>query len=669
MAGSGVRSRYHIAINQKGFMLRGAPGAPSYVKQDAPTLLQLRRTFGQLGIEDFSADDLSGSGWAFFKQTDWSGGFQRIKFEDDASFRDGQGIDPVKEYGSVTLGNDFTSGVQISGSHKYGAHELHDASLLLGSIKAGAAKLFKITSGNVLSILSGMAGISAVNSMSRFKGDTLVGMTRTSGSLKTLSKYNGSALSGFRSTNPIVRAVRGIGIRAYISEFVASTSADMLSYATNLSAFTSAYSAGKNRKITQIRDLNGQPYFFVEDGRRVQMFRWDEITNKAFPIYSFDDLTAWGVTVNPYLSLMIISGTTTGSRRTAYAFNGARIWQIFDDQLRDSTYDFSKPFEYNGNLQTKGAQWDGQYWFPGLYGKFKGVQYTPFVNFAQKAYGYALSGNLALGYLDSTKYQVSGNVVGSSFGHSIGGIDKLVNSVTVNTKPLATGQTVEVFRSTDEGVSFTSVGKMQFSRDGAIKDKILYFPSGFVTKLWNYKAVLVGPGTSSPTLLDVTHQYRPIPDTKRRWTVSVDAGDQISLLNRQIEQRDGKALIAELWTEKEAKRTVVYEDVDAFSAKIMSAMTSAATSARVNNTRFFPPKGRLRMMSAGVVEELTYTSANGGRIMGIARGQKGTKARAYISGQALDNYYNVMVTNIVQQINDTDQNTTESIAKVVLLEV
>lgn len=670
MAGSGVRSRYHIAINQKGFMLRGAPGAPSYVKQDAPTLLQLRRTFGQLGIEDFSADDLSGSGWAFFKQTDWAGGFQQLKFQDDGSFRDGQGVDSYTKFGEISLQNNFTSAVQISGSHKYGSHEVVDGALILGSIKAGAAKLFKVTSANVLSTLSAMAGISAVNSISRFASDALIGMSRTSGSLKTLSVLRNGAVSGFRSTNPIVRAVRGIGIRAYISEYINSTSADMLSYATNLSAFTSAYNAGKNRKISQIRDLNGNPYFFVEDGKKVQMFRYDETTSKAYPIYTFDNLTTWGVTVNPYLSLMIIAGTTSpGDKRIVFAFNGARLWQIFDDQLLDSSYDFSKPFEYDSNLHFKGAQYDGQVWFPGLYGKFKGVQYQPFVNFASKAWGFAISGNLALAYLDTTKFQISGNVIGSSFGHSIGGIDKLVNAVTVNTKALAANQTVEIFRSTDEGVSFVSVGKLSFARDGAIKDKVLYFPSGFVTKLWNYKAVLVGPGTTTPTVLDITHQYRPVPDTKRRWTVSLDAGDQISLLNQQLEQRDGKALVAELWAEKEAKRTVVLEDVDSISAKIVSAMTSAATSARVNNTRFFPPKGRIRMMSAGVVEEMTYTSANGGAIKGITRAQKGSKARAYISGQALDNYYNVIVTNIQQQINDTDQLRTESIARVTLLEV
>ena len=35
----------------------------------------------------------------------------------------------------------------------------------------------------------------------------------------------------------------------------------------------------------------------------------------------------------------------------------------------------------------------------------------------------------------------------------------------------------------------------------------------------------------------------------------------------------------------------------------------------------------------------------------------------------IDNFYNVVVTNVREEVNDTDQNTTESIALVTLLEV
>lgn len=660
--GNGVRSRYNVAINGKGFMLRGSPQAPQYIKERAPTYANQ-----SVPGNDSAYNQLNGAGWSYFAQTDWSGGFQALKFKDDASFKDGQGIDTINEYGNVKLQFGFTSAVSISASHAYGAHNVHNNELILGSIKAGAAKIFKVTSANVLSVLSAMAGISSVNSMSRFSDGTLIGMTRTSGTIKTLSIYKGTAVSGIRSTNPIVRSVKGIGIRAYIGEFVAAVSGDKLSYATNLSAFTSTYFAGKNRKISKIVELNGVPYIFIEDGKRITMMRYDEVSERPVNIYTFDELTNWGVT--NYLTYIVIGGTHNG-KRVAYAFNGARLWPIFNDQLIDTTYDFSKPFEYDGVLQTKGALWDGQFWFPGLYGKFANVQYTPFVNFNSRAYAFAITGSLMkLAYYNSAKFQISGNVVGSNFGSDLGAVDKLVNSVAINCKPLASGQMIEVFRSVNEGVSYNSIGTMKYTTEGALSGKTLYFPSGFVSKTWLYKVALVGPGTSTPTLQDVAFEWRPAPDVKRRWTLSVDANNGIGLLNKQLEQRDSKALVSELWLEKEAKRTVVFEDLDATSARFTSAMSSAATSCNVSTTTMMPPKGRIRVLKSGVIEEMIYTSANGGQIKGISRAQKGTKARAYTTSDSLDNNYNVIVTDISERSSFTDQQKTESIAQVVLLEV
>jgi len=658
---TGVRSLYHVAINNKGFMLRGAPSQPRYVKEVAPALAN------QVGAGDISYASLAGSGWSYWTQTDWSGGFHKLKWEDKATFKDGQAVDVLGEFGKITLQNGFTSAISISGSYKYGAHNVNNGELLLGSIKAGTAKLFKITSAGVLSTPSAYAGISAVNSMSRFKNDTLIGLTRTSGTLKTMARWNGSAVSAFRNANPIVRAVKGIGIRAYSGERVTSLSGDVLYYATNLSAFTSAYQAGKNRKISKIEDLFGSPYFFVEEGRRVELYRWDEFSERAYLIYTWEDLTNWGVA--RYYSLMVISGTSNGLS-VAFAFNGARLWPIFDDQLADSSYDFSKPFIFNENLQTKGAQWDGEVWTPGLYGKFATVQYTPFANFFNRAYAFAITGTLLkIAYTDITKYAISGNVVSSEFGSQIGGVDKLVNSVSINHDALAASQTIEIYRSTDGGATFTSLGTSKFATDGAIKKKQFYIASGLITKLWNWKAQLVGPGTTTPTLHDVTFEYRPVPDLKKRWSLSIDAGDEVMLLNKQREQRDGKSLVSDLWLEKEAKRTVVYEDVDSFSVNFVSAMTSANTSARVDKTQWMPRKGRLRVLKSGTAEEMTYTSADTGVIKGITRSQKGTVARAYTSADSIDNNYTVFVTDVREQINNTDQNRTESVANIILLEV
>ena len=658
---SEIRSTYHISLNNNGFMLRGAPETPLYQKQDAPTVVN------QLGIGDLDYNKLNGSGWSYWTQTDWSGGFQQLKYKDTATFKSGQAVDTIKKYGEVSLQNKFTSAAVISGSHSYGDSIVHGDKYLIGTVKGGGAKLLSLTSASTVATISAMTGISAVNIMTRFNDNTIVGMTRPSGTVKTLSKYNGSTLSGFRNANPTVRSANGIGVRLYTGERVSSLSGDVLYYTTDLSTFTSAYQAGKDREITHIDDLNGAPYFFIKEDKTLELLRWDEFAERAYPLYKWKDFTDFGIT--RYLTYIIITGKSSG-KKTAYAFNGAYLRPIFEDQLDDDTYDFTKPFEYKNNLQTKGTTWDGEFWFPGIYDKYHTVQYTPVASFTNRVYGYAITGsNMVVGYSDSSKYAISGHIVSSEFGHNIAGVDKLVNTAVINCKALANNETIELLRSTDGGENFTSIGTLSKTSDGAITNKILNFPSGFVTKLWNYKTQLAGPGTTTPTFLDVSFEYRPIPELKKRWGLSVDAGDNIKLLNGQNEARDGKALMGELWLEKETKRTVTYKDINAFDINMVSAMTAANTSARVEDTRLMPPKGRARITSGGVAEEITYTSADGTKIAGISRGQKETKARAYTSAQNIDNHYTVLVTDIKERVNNTDQNRTESFAQVTLLEV
>lgn len=656
-------------------MLRGAPGAPVYEKDDAPLLVQNLRFATRFGLDDFTQSQLNGNGWSYWTQTDWTGGFQTIKWNDNGSYRDGQGVDGLIKYGNVSIQNAFTSAASISGGHTLRSYLNNNGKLLLGTVKGtGGAKIFSLTSAGTLAQISASVGISAVNSMTPFNTYALMGLSRLSGTLKTLVGWNGSALSAFRSSASIVRAVKGIGIRAYFSEYNSKLSGDVLMWLTNLSGantsagVTSAYKAGKNKKITRIENLNGTPYFMIDDNGKVDLIRWDETSSSAFPIYTFDNLTNYGT--KKYLSYMVITGTSNG-KSVAYAFNGAQILQIFNDQLRDATYDFSRPFEFLGNLQVKGAQWNSQSWYPGLYGTYRGIQYTPFTNFGNRPYGFAVTGSvMKIGYQTTGTYNSSGLVISSQYGGDIGGIGKLKNSILLNLNNLLSGHTVEVFNSENEGASWTSIGKANYAVNGGAASARIYFPSGQVSRLWNYKVVLATTNPlTTPVLQDITHEFRPVPDLKKRWQLSVDGGDNISLLNKQKEQRDGKALMSQLWMEREAKRTVTFEDVDGFSVALVSAMSITATSARVHDTRFMPPAGRMRVFKNSVPEEMYYTSADGGTIKGITRARKSTLARTYTSADTIDNFYQINVVDVHEQINDTDQNKTESIAQLILLEV
>lgn len=664
--GSGTRTRYNVALDGRGFILRGSPQNPAYSKSESGVDLTKVRP------DDPEYNPLNGADWSYWAQTDWSGGFQQLKWKDNATFRDGRAVDVLRHYGDATIQHAFNGVVTITGGFSFGAYGLRQTDMLFGVHKTGLSRIWRTSAAfDIVSPLSSIAGISGVNSMSPFKSALLIGLSRTSGTLKTLMAYDrfggNLVLSGIRNANPIVRSVKGIGIRAYTGEKVASLSGDVLYYSTDLATFTSAYQTGKGDKIKKIEDLNGTPYFFVEKGNVVEMYRFDEYQSKALLIYTFSDLTSWGTT--NYLTSIIIGGTSNG-KRVAFAFNGARLQQIFTDQLEDTSFDFSRPLVYEDNLHFKGAAWDGSAWVPGLYHAFGAFQATPFANRTGSVYAYATSGTRMEISKLSSNFRASGYVIGSDFGHDIGQVDKLVNSVTVNCAPLSGGHTIEIFRSSDEGRNFASVGKLSYARDGAISSKVLYYPSGFVAKKYTYKATMATvSAATTPVLKDVIHQYRTIPDTKMRWGIAAQALETVQLLNGQREQRDGIDIASELWMMKQRKKPVVFEDLVSFSGKFISAMSKTATSARVNTTKNMPRRGRLRVVSAGVAEEMTYLTADGKRILGITRGVKGTNARNYTSANRIDNHYTVLVTDIRESVVTTDEEKTEAYVTLSLLEV
>lgn len=669
--GSGTRNRYNVALNGRGFILRGSPQNPAYLKaQSGVDLTKVRP-------DDPAYNPLNGSDWSYWGQTDWSGGFQQLKFKDDATFKDGQAIDVVGRYGQVRLQPKLVQIAEdtISGAYSLGAAGgMRQTDAFFGLQRAGVSKLYRISASvDIVGAISSMAGITGINSMSPFKSALVIGLSRISGTLQTLTKYDrhggNISLSGFRNTNPVVRSVKGVGIRLYTGEKVTSLSGDVLYYSTDLSTFTSAFQTGRGDRLSKIEDLAGVPYFFVERGQTVEMYRFDEYQGKALKIYTFSDLTSWGVA--NYLTSLVITGSSCGIK-VAFSFDGTRLRQIFADQLFDANYDFSRPFVFEDNVHVKGAMWDGQNWFPGLYGAYGANRATPFMNRLGRAYSIAFSGTTNTRFQvarTSATYASSGHVIGSDFGHDLGQIDKQVNAVIVNCAPLSGGQTIELYRSTDGGQSFTSVGKLSYAQDGAISSKTLYYPSGVVSKKFTYKAQLATvSAATTPVLKDVVHQYRTAPDTKSKWGLSLQAVDQIGLLNGQDEERSGREIASELWQLKDLKQPVVYEDLTSFSGHFISAMSKTATSALVNTTKGMPRRGRIRVVSAGVSEEMAYTSADGKRILGITRARKGTPPRAYTSAHHFDNHYTVIVTDVKEAAAFTDQEKTEAYVQVSLLE-
>ena len=175
-------------------------------------------------------------------------------------------------------------------------------------------------------------------------------------------------------------------------------------------------------------------------------------------------------------------------------------------------------------------------------------------------------------------------------------------------------------------------------------------------------------GNSSPSVLDFIMSYKPMPDYKNKWEMNLNFSDGVKLLNQQNDDRTGEDLVSQLWNEKLTKEIIKFKDVDYIECEIKTAMTAAQTSALIESEKYLPKQGRIRAVSGSVSEEMYYTSAKNDKILGITRGARGTRARAYLSGQTLDNGYDVYVEDVANSISFVDEEKTEIVAKVLLIE-
>ncbi len=250
----------------------------------------------------------------------------------------------------------------------------------------------------------------------------------------------------------------------------------------------------------------------------------------------------------------------------------------------------------------------------------------------------------------------------------VSSIDKLFASLTLMFDALETGESIRIDYSKDDMTNWVTIGTLTPSSEGTNTKRTFMIPSSVLwNKLW-FMVYLNGPGTTTPEMRDLVLAYKPMPDYKNRWTMRLNFSESVGLLNGQFEQKKAEDLTSDLWKEKLTKQQVLFEDVDYIECTLQTAMTSAQVSASVDYAGKLPLKGRIRAVSGGVAEEMTYTSAQVKKILGITRAVRGTRARAYLSGQVLKNDYDVYIENISTELNFTDENKNESIAQVTLIE-
>lgn len=686
-------------------MLRGAPNNPAYRRDEVPTAVS------RLAISDLQYADFSGAGTFFTAQTDWSQGIKSDrKWADDGKYYYSTNIDAYSEPGAFKLNraietdNDFAEnlvcgleGLTNGGVNKYAG--------TVGGVSA-PPKFYKYAPSSWSEIGSSNSwnNASDINFAIEAAQGTfvLVGLVNAAGTNKCLYWYNGSIwadLTGAANTaagttfDHAFCAV-SVGLRIYV----------VVGNANSASAGMSLiYSDDDGNTFTQLVDNNdyykGRALDMAYYGGELYLYTLlpnsealvsvintttgDHTDLARFPDATFDRYIGFNQRLLHVLNNKLV---ITVPNDSVYEYDGSDITRIFkrDDKKTAIGVEADAYLGRGGLFIKDSIEW-GNLIYDGTSfsnGRKDGSDTTsaniylvPFLAELSPAtnlrYYYSTTDSSILVKEDSNNYKgtLAKNFIVFSEMSPVVSIDKLLTSITLIFDPLITGYELAVEYSIDGGTTWTALptitstteGTTATKRDFAIPGTVIY------SKIF-VRVKMASSVDSTPTIRDVIVGYKPIPNYKSRWQLRMEMSDGVRLLNEQKEQRTGADLVTALWNEKATKQTVNFEDVDYIECTMQTAMTATQTSASVDKTINFPRQGRIRAVSGGVAEEMTYTSALTNKLLGISRGQRGTKAKAYLSGQVLKNDYSVYIERLQSEINWTDQNKNEHIAVAVLLE-
>ena len=703
-----VRDKYNIAINDVGYMLRGAPGKVGYSRSIVPS--QVNR----MAISDLAYSDFAGQGLFYLAQTDWNAGIKTERvWRDDAKFYYSTNINAFSEQGKIKLGLDTTLQVALSADNI--PINCGTTCKISGAYKkyigtdddpvSDKAIVYRVNDdGTWIDISSTVFGTTN-NLVSQLLGhkDNLWVITWGGVATYVISYYDGSAWTDISATAQTATSANmkhmhamcedgntiylagsdGTALKTYImssaDEGVTITKEvtfdndditilDMIIYDGDLYYLSYLNKTIELRSYTVSEtspvDLNVATFYnctyanvtgYGGNGGRMLFNDGSKLIITIPPkfIYSYDLTTLAKIferdatkhAIGSEASVEIRYGGTQNDNKIYWGnlvYDGEEFFN-YTKNISDSTSDVLYPlFSDNNNDIFWHSDWDPT---------------TTWTRIWQEDYDGGL-------YKSGTDK----NFLVFSEMAPITAIDKLFDSITVMYDVSDTNESIKIKYSIDNMSTWTTIGTISNSADGSTTKKTFKIPGSIIfNKIW-FKVYLNGDGTSTPELLDLIMVYRPMPDYKNRWDMRLNFSDAVNLLNSQQEQRTGQELNAELWNEKVTKQTVVFKDIDYIQCDLVSAMSLTATSALVDSTKRFPRRGRIRAVSGSVAEEMTYTSARTNKLLGISRAKRGTTAKAYAAGQQLDSGYDVYVEDIRSEVNFTDENKTEHIAQVLLIE-
>lgn len=669
-------------------MLRGAPNAPAYTRSVVPS--QVNR----LAISDLAYSDFAGQGIFYLAQTDWSGGIKTESiWRDDAKYYYSSNIDAFSRPGeisvtkSLTLNNSFggivTCGVsaKVAGSNNQ----------YVGTVKISShLRVYKYDGASWSDVAGTTFGANNANAAAIFghKDRIFVSNVGTSNDL-VVNDYNGSSWTnhspainiamGWDATNS--RAACESAGKIYVG-LDATTQCGIVSSDNLGVTWTKEVDLGYGAKIIAMATFFDKIYYLVYsltgDYAELRVFNPVDSTDASVIFFagSFQSYGVNGKILRVFNGKLVIS-----IHNKIYEFDGNDFSKIFENDSKkvaigleaSANLDFGCVEKgerlYWGNLVYDGSSFFN---FKKVYDDGTGGTLLPIFCDASDRLWYYSDLSASDVYIDASTYKetTAKNFIVISEMSPVVSIDKLLHSATLIFEKLVANDEIKIEYSIDNRSSWTTAANLTYASEGGsiIKREIIIPGSVIFNKIWWRISMANTGGSTTPTILDFIMAYRPIPNYKNRWQMRLNMSDGIKLLNKQNDDREGDDMNSQLWNEKLAKRHVKFQDIDYVECTLRTSMTKTQTSALISAVKKLPMQGRIRAVSGSVAEEMYYTSAKSDRILGINRGVRGTTARAYLSGQVLDNGYDAFVDDITTNLSFTDEKKTESIAQVLLIE-
>lgn len=410
---------------------------------------------------------------------------------------------------------------------------------------------------------------------------------------------------------------------------------------------------------------DGKYYLLTKDMYKntAGLYQWSG-TGTPSPVYTWDGFVpgeyySSGHSLKVYDNkLFILLKDITTSNTVVYSLNSSGVLtrEYTAPVVSDSIYDALRTnyqhgfVVHNALLWMTGAITDGTYWWGSYLGSTYGFAplFTATLSGESQFYmfgtlNFDTNNSLKVERLNKTFGLVNSTYIETNaFTASLPNLNKSYFTCTLNFATLATGQSIQVYYST--GGSFTSLGTVSYTTNGAVNTYTLTFPDNTNSKELILRFKIDGYGTMP---YNYTVSYLPLPDMKYRWTLTVVLMDNLVLLDGTFkEPKKADTLRNVLKNDYYTKNALSFQDIDYAETTITdNPLSISAVTIYVASTTNLPEQGRVIIDD----EEILYTGKTTTTLTGCTRGVRGTLATSHTTGSSIHNGYNVLISDYYEE--------------------